>query len=128
MAITHAKSRRKATGGRYKQFRSKRVHEVGNQQTDTKLAETIKKKVDRGRGGNTKTRLMHGNVANVYNPETKKYQNVKIIDVLDNPADRNFIRKDIMTKGAIIETEAGKAKITSRPGQVGVINAVVIKE
>lgn len=128
MVVTHGKSKRKVSGGKYLKFRSKRVHEIGNRQTDTKLDEAVKKKTDRGRGGNRKIRLMHGNIANVYDPSTKKYANVKIIDVLDNPADRNFIRKDIMTKGAVIETEAGKAKITSRPGQHGVINAVVVKE
>jgi small subunit ribosomal protein S8e len=31
-----------------------------------------------------------------------------------------------MNKGAIINTKIGKAKITSRPGQSGVINAVLL--
>ncbi|MEK6949175.1 MAG: 30S ribosomal protein S8e, partial [Nanoarchaeota archaeon] len=43
-----------------------------------------------------------------------------------NPANRHFVRRNIMTKGAIIETEKGKARITSRPGQDGAVNAVLI--
>lgn len=31
-----------------------------------------------------------------------------------------------MNKGAIIETKIGKARITSRPGQSGTINAILI--
>jgi small subunit ribosomal protein S8e len=32
----------------------------------------------------------------------------------------------VMTKGAVIETSAGRAKITNSPGQEGHINAVLI--
>ncbi|MEM2426420.1 MAG: hypothetical protein QXE83_05420 [Archaeoglobaceae archaeon] len=33
-----------------------------------------------------------------------------------------------MTKGAIIQTEIGKAKVTNRPSQEGIINAVLIEK
>jgi len=33
-----------------------------------------------------------------------------------------------MTKGSVIDTEFGKAVITSRPGQDGVVNAVIVQE
>ncbi len=56
-----------------------------------------------------------------------KTTKTKIKNVVDNPADKHLARRNIMTKGAIIETEHGKAKITSRPGQDGVINAVLAK-
>ena len=49
----------------------------------------------------------------------------KIISVAENKASRHFLRRNIITKGAVIETELGKAKVTSRPGQHGVINAVL---
>jgi small subunit ribosomal protein S8e len=32
-----------------------------------------------------------------------------------------------MTKGAVVETAKGKVKITSRPGQVGVLQGVLVK-
>ena len=47
-------------------------------------------------------------------------------EVVENPANRHFVRRNIMTKGTVIETEKGKARITSRPGQDGTINAVLI--
>ena len=46
--------------------------------------------------------------------------------VVENKANKDFVRMNILTKGAIIETDLGKAKITSRPGQSGSINAILI--
>ena len=60
-------------------------------------------------------------------PKTKKYSRVKIDQVIDNPANRNFVRRNILTKGTIIKTSKGNAKIVSRPGQEGMLNAVLIK-
>ena len=73
-----------------------------------------------------KVRLWGADVANLYDPKTNKYEQIKIKTISGNPANRHFIRRNIMTKGAIIETEKGKARITSRPGQDGVVNAVLI--
>ncbi|MCD6558125.1 MAG: 30S ribosomal protein S8e, partial [Candidatus Aenigmarchaeota archaeon] len=39
-----------------------------------------------------------------------------------------FVRRNIITKGAIIMTEDGRAVVTNRPGQEGVINAKLIEE
>ncbi len=64
------------------------------------------------------------NVANRANGEIKK---VKIETVEQNGANPNFVRRNLLTKGAIIRTEIGPAKIVSRPGQDGVINAVLIE-
>ena len=61
-------------------------------------------------------------------PEENKNVTAKIERVIGNPANRHFIRRNILTKGTIIKTDKGKAKITSRPGQDGVINAVKISE
>ena len=52
---------------------------------------------------------------------------VKILSVKENSANIHFVRMNVITKGAIIETEAGLAKVTSRPGQDGIINAKLIK-
>jgi len=56
-----------------------------------------------------------------------KYKQAKIISVEENPADSHFVRRNIITKGALIQTDLGKAVVTSRPGQTGVINAKLIE-
>jgi small subunit ribosomal protein S8e len=126
MAISQAKAKKSQTGSRYRANRKKRQHETGNLPTLTKLEE---KKITetRAMSGYTKYRLLSHNVANVFDPKAKKYSQSKIITIAENPANRNFVRRNIMTKGAIIQTEKGKAKITNRPGQEGQINAVLIQ-
>jgi small subunit ribosomal protein S8e len=46
--------------------------------------------------------------------------------VTENPANKNFVRRNILTKGAVVATDLGKAKITSRPGQDGEVNAILL--
>ena len=125
MAITQNRSRRKASGGRYRSWRGKRLHELGNLPSFTKIGKRIVKSI-RTVGDNSKKILLSGDIANVYNPKEKKYEKVKIENVLESPSNRNFVRRNIITKGTIIKTEKGKARITNRPGQEGNINAVMI--
>ena len=125
MAISQSKSRRKITGGRYRNYRKKRLHELGNLPRLTKLGEK-KSKTLKGKFNTFKSILFNADTANVYNPKNKKYSKVKIITIVDNPSNRNFIRRNIMNKGAIIKTELGNARITSRPGQEGNVNAILI--
>ena len=56
----------------------------------------------------------------------KKYEKVKIKSVLENPANRHFIRMNIITKGCVVDTEKGKVKILSRPGQEGNLNGIFV--
>ena len=58
---------------------------------------------------------------------TKKYSKLKILNIIDNKANRHFVRRNIITKGAIIKTEKGNARVNSRPGQEGSINAVLVE-
>ena len=125
--ITQYRSRRKSTGGRYIHFRKKRLRYKGNMPALTKLGPKTSKVIIRTRGNNSKVALLAVNYANVYNPSNKKYQKVKIETVVDNPANRNYIRRNIITKGAVVKTELGNAKVTSRPAQDGVINAILVK-
>lgn len=125
MAIAQSRSRRKITGGRYRSYRKKRLYELGNLPRLTKLGER-KAKIIKGKFAKFKQILLNNNIANVYDPKNKKYTKVKIVTIVDNPANRNFVRRNIMNKGAIIKTELGNAKITSRPGQEGTINAILI--
>jgi|ETN02SMinimDraft_4_1059925.scaffolds.fasta_scaffold36716_3 small subunit ribosomal protein S8e len=125
-----AKSQLRATtspqGGKITASRKKRKYELAGISALTKLAKEKVLKV-RTRGGAEKVKLLAQDVANVYDPKSKKSTKSVIKSVVGNPASRHFARRNIITKGAEIETEAGKAKVTSRPGQHGTINAVLIK-
>ncbi len=125
MAISHLKAKTKPSGGKYKSFRKKKQYELGRLPALTKI-DKIRKKIVRTMGSNRKIRLLAIDTANLYDPKTKKYEKAKIKTITANPANRHFIRRNIITKGAVIETEKGKAKVTSRPGQDGVVNAVLI--
>jgi len=125
MVLTQSRGRRKPSGARYKAYRSKRKYEMARLPSLTKLGKKNLVKI-KTRGNNSKSRLLSMDLANVFNPKNKKYQQVKIKTITDNPANRHFIRRNIMTKGSVIDTEIGKAKITSRPGQHGTVNAVLI--
>ena len=69
---------------------------------------------------------MTSNLAYVVDPKTGKTVKTEILTVLDNAANLNYIRRNIINKGAIIDTKMGKARITSRPGQCGTINAILL--
>jgi len=101
------------------------LYELGNLPRLTKLGER-KSKAIKGKFAKVKQILFNVDVANVYDPKNKKYSKAKIVTIVDNPANRNFIRRNIMNKGAIIKTEVGNARITSRPGQEGTVNAILI--
>lgn len=73
-------------------------------------------------------KLLRGQYANITDPEDGKTQKVRIINVISNPATVDYQRRGVITKGATINTDIGKAKVTSRPGQHGIINAVLITE
>ncbi|NPV50989.1 MAG: 30S ribosomal protein S8e [Candidatus Methanofastidiosum sp.] len=124
MSIWQARSKRKSTGGRLTQARKKLKRELGRESTFTVIGEVNKKKV-RCFGGTEKMKIMKTDYSNLLTKEG--YKKVKITGVTDNPANRHFVRRSIITKGAIITTELGKARVTSRPGQDGVINAVLIE-
>ncbi len=127
MAIWHGERKRKKSGGKTRPHRrKKRKYELGRLPTLTKIGQTILKKI-RTKGGGLKLKLYSAEYANVFDPKTKKAKKVKIIDVIENPANPHFSRRKIITKGSIIQTELGKAKVISRPGQHGVVNAVLIE-
>src|SRR5881396_3099319 len=52
----------------------------------------------------------------------------KLLRVIRNPANVDYQRRGVITKGAIVETELGQARVTSRPGQDGVINAILLEK
>ena len=70
---------------------------------------------------------LRANFANVTNPKNGETKKVKIETVEKNTANPNYVRRNLLTKGAVIKTEIGSARITSRPGQDGVINALLLE-
>ena len=127
MAILQLRSNRKFTGGRYKRPKVRRLSRMGRLPVFTKVGEK-RAKVVRTIGGNTKSKLLQAHRANVYDPKAKTYSTVEIKNVVENPANRHYVRRKIITKGSVIETDKGNAKVTSRPGQNSVVNAVLVQE
>jgi small subunit ribosomal protein S8e len=122
----HGTSVRLATGGRLRRARSKRRVEIGRAPADAHIGEN-RRKLIRTHGGNLKVRAMRALTANVADPKTGKTSKVTIETVEANTANPNYVRRNLLTKGAIIKTDAGRARIVSRPGQDGIINAVLIE-
>lgn len=126
MAKWHGRSLKKPSGGRKWASRKKRRREMGSELVETKLGPT--KRIERrALGGYIKTSLLGADVANVVDPKTCKAKKSKILTVVENPADPHFVRRNVLTKGAIIETELGRARVTNRPGQSGSIDAVLLE-
>ena len=124
----HGKSNRKSSGsGKIRnKIRDIRRSERGGYFVATKVGTENTVKRMRGRGGQVKDKLKHAAFANVL---TKKgYKKAKITGVLKSGDNRNFARLGIITKGAVINTDLGKARVLNRPGQDGSINALLIEE
>jgi len=126
MAIWQGRPKRKPTGGRMRPARKKRKFEVGREKQFTRLGPR-KVKMYRTKGANSKARILTSDLANVVDPKTKAVKRVKILTVKSNPSNPNYVQRNIMTKGATVMTELGEAVITSRCGQDGVINAMLIE-
>ena len=127
MAIWHGERGRKKTGGKIHLARKKKKRELGCLPIHTRIGEEKRKKI-RTKGGNIKVKAYTVEFANVLDPATKTAKKVKILDVLENKANPQFIRSKILTKGAIIKTEIGRARVTSIPSQHGIVNAILVEE
>jgi small subunit ribosomal protein S8e len=128
MSVWHGDlHKRKPTGGKRRPYRGKRKFEQGSFPIETMLGEP-KRKVERGRGGNIKIKVLSEKYACVTDIKTGKTEKAEILRVVKNPANVDYDRRGVITKGAIIETSLGLARVTSRPGQDGVINAILIGE
>lgn len=125
MALWQGDSRRSKTGRRIRYARSKRKFEIGRERHLTTIGPMKLKKV-RTKGDNRKTRAKTIDIAYVVDQKNNKTIKTEIISVVENQANIHYVRRNIINKGAIIETKLGKAKVTSRPGQYGTINAILL--
>ena len=121
-----AESIRKVTGGRRRPAAMKRRADIGRAPVDTHIGED-RRRIIRTYGGNQIVVALRANFANVTNPKTGETKRAKIETVEKNTANPNYVRRNLLTKGAVIKTELGSARITSRPGQDGIINAILVE-
>jgi len=126
MAIWHGEKGRKETGGLIRRHRKKRKYELGNLPVMTKIGEEVRKRY-RSKGGGIKVKAFSVKYANVFDRKTGRSKKVEILDVVENPSDPQLVRRKVITKGAVIKTELGLARVTSRPGQDGVVNAILLE-
>ena len=124
MARSTQRSNRKVSGGRYISNRTKRLYELAGYNSMTRIAPNEKRKVIRTQGGNSRQVLLTANQINI--AVKGKVQKVEVTNVIENTANQNLVRRNILTKGAIVETKLGKARITSRPGQHAVVSGVLL--
>ncbi|MEE2601397.1 MAG: 30S ribosomal protein S8e [Thermoproteota archaeon] len=114
----------KITGGRRHPLRTRRKYEIDRFPNEPIIGEevTVTRKV---RGKNLKTSIKTIDFVNLaINSEVKK---VKIIRVLENATNNDYKRRGVISKGAVLETKEGKCRVVSRPGQHGVVNAILVK-
>jgi small subunit ribosomal protein S8e len=118
-------ARSKITGGRRRPLRIRRKYEIDRYPTEALTAEqvTVTRKV---RGKKIKTALKTIDFVNLAIPNSK-VKRTKILDVLENPCNSDYQRRGVITKGAILNTEDGKCRVVSKPGQHGAVNAILIK-
>lgn len=113
---------RKISGGKYHAHRKQKLYERQPQERSVVMDKDTKRKITTVRGGNPKVILLRTNQVNVLVSKGKT-QKAEIINVEETPQNRFFARENRLVKGAIIETNLGKAKITNRPSQEGMVNA-----
>jgi small subunit ribosomal protein S8e len=117
--------KRKLTGGKKRAYRTKKVYESGGYPAETILGES-KRKISRTKGGNSKVKVLTEKFASVTDLKTNTTAKTEIVRVVSNGANVDYNRRGVITKGAQIETKLGLAKVTSRPGNDGVINAILV--
>jgi len=123
MARSQFRSKKTTTGKKYLNLRKKRQCELSGLSAETHIGGK-RIKVKRVRGGNIKTAVLSQDEVIVNNKG--KTEKLKIIGVTENPANVNYTRRNIITKGAVIKTDKGNVKITSRPGQSGTLFGILI--
>ena len=125
MSVWHGSlKKRKRTGGRKRAYRVKRNFEKGSFPAETTLGERRKRSI-RGYGGKKKIKILSDNYVCVTDPKTGKTEKTEILRVVSNAANVDYDRRGVITKGAELETSLGIARVTSRPGTDGVINAIL---
>ena len=108
-------------------YRGKRRTEVASEEPLAYVGEADARKNYRKRSGSQTVRTLSVNQVNV-NMKGGKTVRATVKNVVGNDADPNYIRRNIVTKGAVLDTDQGLVKVTSRPGMHGVVSGVLVEE
>ncbi len=130
MAKWHGISRRKPSGGRLKRpsrYRGKRKTEISSENQFAFVGDKDARKLYRKTAGSQTVRVLSVKNINVNKPKEGKTVRAKITNVVRNDADTNYVRRNIVTKGAIVETNIGQVRVTSRPGMHGVVSGILLE-
>ncbi len=125
-------SLRKPTGGLNNSInaRDKKEAEKGGVFAETKISPVDKRKVLSGLGGLQKTKLLTAQNVSITDPHTKKTKVATLITVKQNDANRQYARRNIITRGAVCEVQLGNevrmVRITSRPGHSGTVSGILL--
>ncbi|MBL7206786.1 MAG: 30S ribosomal protein S8e [Candidatus Aenigmarchaeota archaeon] len=122
MATWNLKSKRKSSGGILNRNKKKKLHQRGSEFLET-VIEKRKIATKRKTGGKLKIKLKSDNKVNVSGKGS-----VKIVSVEQNPANIHYVRRNILTKGSVVKTDIGLVRVTSRPGQDGLVNGILVEE
>ena len=116
----------KITGGRRHPLRIRRKYEIDRYPNEAVSGAqvTVTRRV---RGNNKKTALKSIDFANLATGDGR-VKNTRILKVLDNSTNNDYRRRGIITKGAVLETEDGRCRVVSKPGQNGIVNAVLLPQ
>ena len=125
MTIWHGEKGKTPTGAQIHLGRKKRKYELGSWPLMPKIAKE-KIVLKRTKGGGLKVKAHSVEFANVLNPKNREVKKVKIITVVQNTANPHFVRRNVVTKGCVVKTEIGNARVTSRPSQHGIVNAILL--
>lgn len=124
MAYSQFRSRRKPTGGRYKNARSHPISEHGSEPMNTRI-DAPRVKTVKGLGFTTKRKAFA--LADITITKDGKSIKTQMTSVIEAPANRNYVRRNIITKGSIVETPEGTVRITNRPSQEGHALGVLVE-
>ncbi|MFB6077044.1 MAG: 30S ribosomal protein S8e, partial [Candidatus Nanohaloarchaea archaeon] len=124
MVKRQTRSTRKVSGGRRRRLRKPRKSDGGGDFAATTIGDPdVRQRDSRGKTDKRQVKRVETVTLSVDGETTE----TDVENVVENPANPDYVRRDIMTKGAIIETEEGRARVTSRPGQDGTVNAVLVE-
>lgn len=127
MVKSQGRSKTTRTGGLRRPKRKKRKHEIGGHPSNTQVGDGTKVKAVRTRGGGEKEKALVVSEVSVQKPDGTS-ETTDIENVVENPADPHYVRRNIINQGAVIETPLGRCRVTNRPSQEGSVNAVLLNE
>src|SRR6476661_2538206 len=118
---------RKFTGGRIIPNRTRRKFEIDRYPNEAIVGPTqnISRRV---RGNSIKIAFKTSEYANINDQDNKKTVKTKNFNVSKNPSNKDYERRGVITKGAVLETEIGLAKVLSRTGENCINNSFLIKK